>query len=33
VKLPDRYAFEGGVIMVLIVRGFAVPIISWLLRA
>jgi hypothetical protein len=31
-KLPDRYAFEGGVIMVLIVLGFAVPVLSWLLR-
>jgi hypothetical protein len=26
VKLPDRYAFEGGVIMVLIVLGLAVPV-------
>jgi hypothetical protein len=33
VKLPDRYAFEGGMIMVLIVLGLAVPIFSWLLRA
>lgn len=31
-KLPDRYAFEGGVIMVLIVLGLAAPVLSWLLR-
>jgi hypothetical protein len=32
VKLPYCYGFEGGVIMVLIVLGFAVRIVSWLLR-